>query len=164
MSLRGQWIARYSGSNTGTVVIDLDEFEDHFAGTAIAWDDNATHPNSFVQIRTQHKSDINQLTNVPTTYIDNFGNVLSRDTSNRWSLPGSSCPYSGHRPTTRRKRSVDKMGNADRHGGQHGCYSIQDTRRVAVGLEVDNNKRLGGIQKTRQRPRTTKIHLSRPRE
>jgi hypothetical protein len=80
MSLRGQWTARYSGSNTGTVVIDLDEFEDHFAGTAIAWDDNATHPNSFVQIRTQHKSDINQLTNVPITYIDNFGNVLSRDT------------------------------------------------------------------------------------
>jgi hypothetical protein len=79
MSLRGQWIARYSGSNTGTVVIDIDELDDHFAGAAIAWDDNAAHPNSFVQIQTQDKSDTQQLKNVPITYMDRFGNILSRD-------------------------------------------------------------------------------------
>ena len=56
MSLRGQWIARYSGSNTGTVVVDVDEFEDHFAGAAIAWDDNVAHPNSFVQIQETENS------------------------------------------------------------------------------------------------------------
>ena len=47
--MRGQWITQYTGSNTGTVVIDLDGFQDRFEGTAIAWDDNPELPNSLVK-------------------------------------------------------------------------------------------------------------------
>src|SRR5215472_12427796 len=65
VSLKGQWIARYSGTNTGTGVIDLDEFDDHFSGTAVAWDDNPVVPNSFVRIRTPTKSTTQHLTKSP---------------------------------------------------------------------------------------------------
>jgi hypothetical protein len=54
MSLKGQWIARYNGSNTGIVVIDIDEFGDHFAGTAVAWDDNPAHPDAYVDVSGDH--------------------------------------------------------------------------------------------------------------
>ena len=76
MSLRGQWISRYSGSNIGTVVVDLDEFEDHFAGTAVAWDDNVAHPHSLVRIRTTSKSDIQHLRGVPVIPLGRNGNFL----------------------------------------------------------------------------------------
>ena len=45
-SLGGQWIGRYTGSNAGRFVIELDEAGDHYEGTAVAWDDNpvTAHP------------------------------------------------------------------------------------------------------------------------
>ena len=79
MSLKGQWIARYSGSNNGTVVIELDEFEDHFAGTAVAWDDNTAHPNALVRIRTPSKSNTHHLDKVEIIPLDRWGSFLSQD-------------------------------------------------------------------------------------
>jgi hypothetical protein len=76
MSLRGQWITRYSGSNTGTAVLDLDEFDDHFAGTAFAWDDNPAYPNSLVRIQTQSKSNCQHFKRLPVSDIDGIGNPV----------------------------------------------------------------------------------------
>ena len=81
MLLRGQWIASYSGSNTGTAVLDLDEFDDHFAGTAFAWDDNPAYPNSFVRIQTQSKSDSQHLRGVSLSHMDRIGNPVSPPTT-----------------------------------------------------------------------------------
>ena len=83
MSLSGQWIARYSGSNSGVIVIDLDDLGDHFEGTAIAWDDNPQHPNAFVRIRTFSKSGNQSLKNVPIIPIDDMGNSVSPDVLRR---------------------------------------------------------------------------------
>jgi hypothetical protein len=80
MSLKGQWITRYTGTNTGTVVVDLDEFQDRFEGTAIAWDDNPGMPNSLVRIRTPTRADVQHLKAVPVQAIDNLGNFLSLET------------------------------------------------------------------------------------
>jgi hypothetical protein len=77
--MKGQWITQYTGSNTGMVVIDLDEFQDRFEGTAIAWDDNPELPNSLVRIRTLTKADAQHLEGVPVQAIDNLGNFLSLD-------------------------------------------------------------------------------------
>jgi hypothetical protein len=77
--MRGQWITQYTGTNTGTVVIDLDEFQDRFEGTAIAWDDNPELPNSLVRIRTPTKAAAQHLEGVPVQAIDNLGNFLSLD-------------------------------------------------------------------------------------
>src|SRR5262249_10869344 len=86
VSLKGQWIARYSGTSTGTGIINLDEFDDHFSGTAVAWDDNPVVPNSFVRIRTPSKSTTQHLTKLPVIAIDNLGNVLSIENINRLKL------------------------------------------------------------------------------
>jgi hypothetical protein len=85
VSLKGQWIAKYSGTNTGTGVIDLDEFDDHFSGTAVAWDENPL-VNSLVRIRTSSKSPKQHLTNLPVIPIDAAGNVVSPDNINRLKL------------------------------------------------------------------------------
>jgi len=79
MSLSGQWIAKYSGTNNGTGIIDLDEFDTYFSGTAVAWDDNPQLPNSIVQIRTPSKSSTQHLTKLPVFHIDTVGNPLSMD-------------------------------------------------------------------------------------
>jgi len=83
MSLRGQWVAKYSGSNAGTGVVDIDEFDDHFAGTAVAWDDNPALPNSLVRFRTLSKSTVQHLTTLPVTHLDAAGNTLFTDSINR---------------------------------------------------------------------------------
>ena len=86
MSLKGQWIGKYSGTNTGMGVIDLDEFDDHFSGTALAWDDNPTLSNSFVRIRTSSKSTTQHLTKLPLIPIDAVGNIVSPENVNRLKL------------------------------------------------------------------------------
>lgn len=92
MSLRGQWIARYSGSNTGTVVLDLDELDDGYAGTAIAWDDKPDHPNSIVKIRTSSKSDNQHFKGVPVSALDRLGNPLSEELRRQIHSSGGTMP------------------------------------------------------------------------
>jgi hypothetical protein len=77
--MKGQWIATYTGTNTGTVVIDLDELADCFGGTAIAWDDRPELPNSLVRFRTPTKADTQQLKAVSVQPLDNSGNPISPD-------------------------------------------------------------------------------------
>lgn len=72
MSLAGQWMSNYTGSNTGTFVLDLDEVGDHYEGTAIAWNDNQDLLNSLVRIRTTSKAHTQQLLQVPIRAI--YGN------------------------------------------------------------------------------------------
>ena len=79
MSLKGQWIARYTGNSTGTVVVDLDEFQGHYQGTAIAWNDNSKLLNSLVRIRTPSKETSQRLREVPVTPIYANGNVVPPD-------------------------------------------------------------------------------------
>lgn len=79
MSLKGQWIARYSGSNAGTLVLDLDEFDDYFAGTAVAWDDNPAHPNALIRLQTPTKSYSQRLSNCSVIPLDRLGNFLRPD-------------------------------------------------------------------------------------
>jgi hypothetical protein len=55
MSLSGQWVARYTGANPGTIVIEIDEVGDHYEGAACAWDNDPSHPNSLVRFRTPSK-------------------------------------------------------------------------------------------------------------
>jgi hypothetical protein len=77
MSLVGQWVARYSGTNSGTMVLDVDEVGDHLEGTACLWDDNPNYPNSLVSFRTPSKASIQNLTGLTVAALDNTGNFLT---------------------------------------------------------------------------------------
>jgi hypothetical protein len=37
-ALNGQWIGRYSGTNAGSAVLELDDRGTHFEGQLYAWD------------------------------------------------------------------------------------------------------------------------------
>jgi hypothetical protein len=68
MSLSGQWLGRYSGSNSGILVIDIDDVGDHYKGTACAWDDDAQLPSSLLRFQTSSKANshkLDDLTNIP---------------------------------------------------------------------------------------------------
>ncbi len=54
--MNGQWTGRYSGSNSGLLVVDLDDMDTHYEGRACAYDDQQGMPGTFVQIRTPGKS------------------------------------------------------------------------------------------------------------
>ncbi len=80
MSLAGQWIADYSGSNAGRVVLELDDHGDHYAGTAIAWDADSTKFSSLVRIKTRSKDTSQCLKAQIVNIIDNNGNFIPQET------------------------------------------------------------------------------------
>ena len=92
MSLRGQWMTPFAGNNGGMIVIDLDELEDRFEGTAVAWYDNPELPNFWVRIRTPSKATTQHLGHVPIQAIDDIGNVLTFDTIQALSRKGIIIP------------------------------------------------------------------------
>jgi hypothetical protein len=61
MSLSGQWVARYAGTNSGTLVIELDEIGDHYEGTACAWQDEPDSVSSLIRIHTLSKDNNQRL-------------------------------------------------------------------------------------------------------
>lgn len=53
--MNGQWLGRYSGTNSGTLFINLDDMGSHYAGNVFAYDDNAALPHIYASIRTPNK-------------------------------------------------------------------------------------------------------------
>lgn len=79
MSMSGQWVARYTGTNTGQIVIEIDEVGDHYEGAACVWDDVATHPSSWVKFRTPSKAASQAMPGLQIYPLDSVGTLLSRE-------------------------------------------------------------------------------------
>jgi hypothetical protein len=77
MSLGGQWIGKYQGTNQGTLVADFDEIDDHFEVIACAWDDNRALPSAVVSFSTPSRSTTQHLESLPLTPIAATGKALS---------------------------------------------------------------------------------------
>jgi FRG domain len=77
MSLGGQWIGRYQGTNQGTLVADFDEVDDHFEGIACAWDDNPALASSAVSFSTTSRSTAQRLENLPLSTVHATGRALT---------------------------------------------------------------------------------------
>lgn len=54
--MNGQWAGRYAGTNSGLLVIDLDDMGTHYQGIACAYDDDLSFPSTFVFIKTRDKT------------------------------------------------------------------------------------------------------------
>lgn len=54
--MNGQWLGRYTGTNSGTLMIDLDDKGTHYEGRACAYDDNTALPSTFVIVKTENKA------------------------------------------------------------------------------------------------------------
>lgn len=54
--MQGQWMGRYEGTNSGLLVLDLDDNGDFYEGCAYAFEDTAGLPSTLVSIVTEDKS------------------------------------------------------------------------------------------------------------
>jgi hypothetical protein len=54
--MNGTWQGAYSGTNTGQIVVEVDDIGDHFRGCAYAYDSNKDLPSTFAIINTADKS------------------------------------------------------------------------------------------------------------
>ena len=54
--MNGTWQGRYAGTNSGQIVVELDDMGDHFKGCAYAYDSNAGLPSTFAIIKTPDKN------------------------------------------------------------------------------------------------------------
>jgi hypothetical protein len=77
MSLGGQWIGKYQGTNQGTLVADVDEIDDHFEVVACAWEDNPALPSSVVSFSTPSRSTTQHLENLRPVAVAATGKVLT---------------------------------------------------------------------------------------
>ena len=80
VGLGGQWVAKYSGSNTGTLVLGIDDRGDHYEGTGCVWDDNLNYPNSFVRFETPSRDNTQRFVGLQVMALDNNGNFLTPET------------------------------------------------------------------------------------
>jgi hypothetical protein len=79
MSLSGQWMAGYAGSNSGTIVIEIDEIGDHYEGAACVWDSAPGYPSSLVRFRTPSKNLSQAMTGLQVVPMDSRGTFLSSE-------------------------------------------------------------------------------------
>jgi hypothetical protein len=54
--MKGHWYGIYIGSNSGEMVVEIDDMGDHFRGHAYVYDKNTSLPSTFVTIRTADKA------------------------------------------------------------------------------------------------------------
>jgi len=53
--INGQWIGLFNGTNSGTLVLELDDMGSHYEGRAYAYDQNPAMPSTFAYIKTANK-------------------------------------------------------------------------------------------------------------
>jgi hypothetical protein len=53
--MKGYWSGSYTGTNSGQIVVEVDDMGDHFEGCAYAYDSTAGMPSVFASIRTINK-------------------------------------------------------------------------------------------------------------
>jgi hypothetical protein len=53
--MNGQWLGNYSGTSAGSIILNIDERQEHYEGSAHLIEDDRTLPDSFVSFRTPNK-------------------------------------------------------------------------------------------------------------
>jgi len=74
--VKGQWIGKFEGGTGGTIIVNIDERESNFQGTAYLLENSAEQPSSVAYFRTPDKSrDFSFHTNGIQTIDPKYGNV-----------------------------------------------------------------------------------------
>jgi hypothetical protein len=93
-NMSGQWIGKYVGTNTGTFVIELDKVDDHYEGTAVAWDSNPLFFCALARLQTKNVDDQQCFSNLPLIAIHNNGDYATQDELKNAEASGVSHPSS----------------------------------------------------------------------
>lgn len=90
--MNGQWIGKYSGNNSGLLVIDIDDCGTHYEGAACAFDDDLSLPGTHAVIKTHDKQNSHDLSVSLQPMDPATGNPIPWDAiANRFE-PGISVP------------------------------------------------------------------------
>ena len=80
--MHGQWVGQYVGSNSGLIIVNLDDMGDHYEGVAFLIDANNKLPSTRAVLRTNDKAGTFQFTtslifpiNPRTRFFDSWDNV-----------------------------------------------------------------------------------------
>jgi hypothetical protein len=77
--MEGQWIGHCTGTNPGTVIVDVDDCGSYFQGTAALFEDEAGLPGSFIRFRTADYGSEHHLDSRPVVPLDPFNyNIADR--------------------------------------------------------------------------------------
>jgi hypothetical protein len=76
MSIAGQWITKYTGSNSGLFIAEFDEVGNHYEGTICVWDSKPEYPNSSVYISKESNCFPQHFRGLPISHFDNLGTTL----------------------------------------------------------------------------------------
>ena len=67
--MNGQWMGEFTGSNSGLLVVNIDDMGDHYEGHAVAFDSDSDLPDAFVPLVTPDKLSVVKI-KVPISPID----------------------------------------------------------------------------------------------
>ncbi len=80
--MNGQWMGQYAGSNTGSIIVNMDDRDDHYEGMAFLIDSNSKLPAIAASVKTNDKARTIQLKtstirsiNPHTLFIDSWESV-----------------------------------------------------------------------------------------
>jgi len=68
--MNGQWLGTFSGSTAGSVIVNIDERQEHYEGVAILIEDDRSLPDSVVSFSTTNKDSSFQFRTGPILALD----------------------------------------------------------------------------------------------
>jgi hypothetical protein len=90
--MNGQWIGKYTGTNDGEMIVNVDDLGSHFQGVAYLTDNNKTLPRMGVQVQTKNKDTDFNLPSVAISVIHpKTGNAAPWDEIKQF-YPGVTIP------------------------------------------------------------------------
>ena len=54
--MNGQWMGQYTGSNSGSIIVNLDDIGEHYEGVAFLIDANSSLPITVAVLKTSDKA------------------------------------------------------------------------------------------------------------
>ena len=75
--MKGQWIGNYTGTNAGTIMVNVDEFPSNFRGVAYLRDNNPRLPGTAVAFRTKSKDRKSEIEVLAILPIDPSKGIVS---------------------------------------------------------------------------------------
>ena len=92
--MRGQWLGTYSGTNTGTAIVDIDDMSNSFRGYAYLYDNNPALPNIRADINISKPPGNTLQARLPLLCIDRNTGVFTP-----WTAIASNYPHGTQFPT-----------------------------------------------------------------
>jgi hypothetical protein len=139
--MKGQWIGTFSGNNTGTIIVNMDELEDHFEGTAFLHFQDIKLPIASATLSTTGKMASGSIS-VSLTHLDpaTYAPLSMPELSSRY--PELVFPTRNRAIFLGREISQIELAHFDRYAGRGGADGIQGRRALGISKRNEDVARI----------------------